>query len=149
MIMDALGQKVMHGWLQNRHQTLVPLTLNLRVLSDPQRALIAGALAGLLLAGRPRAEAMAVSPALRKWLEELGGDPASVAEFDRALSDPPSLDRILEATLELDVPVYAYMASLIASDPRFPASVLLSDVLQARFELGTGVVRSVMRRYRR
>ncbi len=32
---EALGQKVLHAFLQNRHQTLVPLTLNLRCWSRP------------------------------------------------------------------------------------------------------------------
>lgn len=149
MVMDTLGQKVMHGWLQNRHQTLVPLTLNLRVLSAQQRTLVAGALAGLLLAGRPRDDALAAAPTLRTWLQDLGADPASLDVFDQALLAPPTFDHIMECTLELDVPAYTYTAGLTASDPRFPASMLLCDVLQARFELPTAVARSMTRRYRR
>ena len=149
MLMESLAQKVMHGWLQNRHQTLVPLTLNLRVLAEPQGAVVAGAAAGLLLAGRPREDAMAAAPKLRAWLDDLGADSASLAAFDRALSAPPPLDQIMERTLELGVPVYTYMTGLTASDPRYPASGLLCDALQARFELPIAVARSVARRYRR
>lgn len=149
MLMESLGQKVLHGWLQNRHQTLVPLTLNFRVLSGEQRAAVAEALAALVLAGRPRADALAASAGLREWLGRLGADADSLAAFERALAAPPALDRVIEGALALDVPVYVFVAALNASDPRFAASLLLCDVLQARFELGSAVVRSVTRRYRR
>jgi uncharacterized membrane protein YebE (DUF533 family) len=38
--MEALAVKVLDGWLQNRHQTLFPLTLNLRSLDASGRELL-------------------------------------------------------------------------------------------------------------
>lgn len=149
MVTQALAQKVMHGWLQNRHQTLVPLTLNMRVMTQTQRTLVASALAALLLAGRPREAAQEQAAAMRAWLVGLGAEPPVVGAFDAAMQAPPPLDRVIEQARELDVPVFVFAAGLVASDPRFPASLLLCDVLQARFELPSAAVRSVTRRYRR
>ena len=149
MVDEALAQKLLHAWLQNRHQTLVPLTLNFRVLSEAQRELIVGAMAALLLAGRPRAEAEAAQPALREWLAGMKAEPGVVAAFDAAMLAPPPLDQVMDRALALDVTVFVFVAALAASDARFPASLLLCDVLEARFELPSAVARSAIRRYRR
>ena len=37
-IAEAVGQKVLHGFLQNRHQTLMPLSVNLARLAEADRA---------------------------------------------------------------------------------------------------------------
>ncbi len=40
LILASLGQKILHGWSQNRQQTLFPLTVNLRTLAPDARDLI-------------------------------------------------------------------------------------------------------------
>ena len=40
VITTALGQKVLHGWMQNRFQTRYPLTLNLRNETPAAAALV-------------------------------------------------------------------------------------------------------------
>ena len=149
MVDEALAQKLLHAWLQNRHQTLVPLTLNFRVLSAEQRAAVFGVLAALLFAGRPQADAEAAIPAMRSKLGGLGADASGLAALEQALQAPPPLHLALERAQSLDLAVYAYVMALMASDPRYPASLLFCDVLQARFDLPSAVVRSATRRYRR
>lgn len=149
VLADALATKVLHGWLQNRHQTLVPLTLNFRVLTPEQRQAIIDGLATLLLAGRPRADASAAAPGLRHWLAGLGAEPEALTAFDRALVATPPIDGVFERAAALDLAVYLYVAAITASDPKFPASLILADVVQARFDLPNAVIRSATRRYRR
>ncbi len=149
VIADSLSAKVLNGWLQNRHQTLVPLTLNLTVMSAPQREAVATSLAAILLAGRGPEEALDVVPMLRNWLSGLGADPATLAAFDAALETPPPINAVFDQAQSLDLTIYAYVAALMASDARYPASLILCDLVQARFELPTPVVRSATRRFRR
>lgn len=149
VVHDALGVKVLHGWLQNRHQTLMPLTFNVATLSAPQRAALARMLASFLLIGRPSSEATEFGPTLRTWLSGVGGDPDTLVAFDQALTVPLPLNEIFDLAQELDLSIYAYVAALMASDTRYPVSVMLCDMVQARFDLPTAIVRSAARRYRR
>ncbi len=140
---------MLHGWLQNRHQTLVPLSLNLGRLTPEQRQVVIDGLAALLLAGRPRAAANQAAPALREWLASRGADPDAVAAFDRALVATPPLDSVFERAASLDLAVFIYVAAIVASNARYHASALLADVVQSRFDLPSAVARSAMHRYRR
>lgn len=149
VIQDALGVKVLHGWLQNRHQTLMPLTFNVATLSAPQRAALARMLASFLLIGRPSSEAVEFGPTLRTWLSGVGGDPDTLMAFDQALTVPLPLNETFDLAQELGLSIYAYVAAIMASDTRYPVSVMLCDMIQARFDLPTATVRSAARRYRR
>lgn len=149
VVHDALGAKVLHGWLQNRHQTLMPLTFNVATLSAPQRAALARMLASFLLIGRPSSEAADFGPTLRIWLGSVGGDPDTLMAFDQALTVPLPLNETFDLAQELGLSIYAYVAALMASDTRYPVSVMLCDMVQARFDLPTAIVRSATRRYRR
>ena len=149
VIQDALGVKVLHGWLQNRHQTLMPLTFNVAALSAPQRAALARMLASFLLIGRPSSDAIEFGPTLRLWLSGVGGDPDTLVAFDQALAAPLPLNQTFDLAQELGLSIYAYVAALMASDTRYPVSVMLCDMVQARFDLPTAIVRSATRRYRR
>ncbi len=149
VIAEALGAKVLHGWLQNRHQTLMPLTLNLSVMAEDQQARLARILASLLLAGRPADAAAELGPTLRSWLSGLGAGHATVAAFDQAMDDPLPLNVIFEIAQRNELTIYTYVAALVASDTRFPVSTMLCDVVQTRFDLPAALVRSAVRRYRR
>ncbi|RYY15079.1 MAG: hypothetical protein EON55_07095 [Alphaproteobacteria bacterium] len=149
VVQDALGAKVLHGWLQNRHQTLMPLTFNVGALSAMQRAALARMLASFLLIGRPSSEAFDLAPTLRTWLKSVGGDDGTLMDFDQALTVPLPLNEAFDLTQELGLSTYAYVAALMSSDTRYPVSVMLCDMVQARFDLPTAVVRSAVRRYRR
>lgn len=149
VIQDALGVKVLHGWLQNRHQTLMPLTFNVGTLSATQRAALARMLASFLLIGRPSQEAVDFAPTLRTWLSGVGGDTDTVVAFNQALSVPLPLNEAFDLAQALGLSIYAYVAALVTSDTRYPVSVMLCDMIQARFDLPTAMVRSAVRRYRR
>lgn len=149
VVAEAIGTKLLHSWLQNRHQTLMPLSLNLAVMAPRQREGLARILASMLLAGRPAAEAGEAAPALRSWLAGLGADAAALESFDRALDAPLPLNVVFEVAQADELTIHAYVATLVASDARFPVSVMLCDMVQARFDLPTAMVRSAIRRYRR
>ncbi len=53
LILASLGQKILHGWSQNRQQTLFPLTVNLRTLAPDARDLILRAMAAAMTAVAP------------------------------------------------------------------------------------------------
>ena len=148
-VAEALGAKVLHGWLQNRHQTLMPLSLNLAIMQPEQRAGLARILASLLLAGRPAADAVEFAPVLRNWLAGLSADLDVLSSFDAAIETPLPLNVVFETALTYELTIYTYVAALMASDARYPVSVMLCDVVQARFDLPTAMVRSAVRRYRR
>ena len=149
VISDALSAKLLHGWLQNRHQTLMPLTLNLSLMTSEQQEYLAGISASLLLAGRSADDAAEFAPVMRSWLSGLGGGTTALAAFDRAIEAPMPLNVIFEMAQASELTIYTYVSALMASDPRFPVSVMLCDMVQARFDLPTALVRSAVRRYRR
>lgn len=149
VISDTLSAKLLHGWLQNRHQTLMPLTLNLSLMTGEQQEHLAAISASLLLAGRPADAAAEFAPVLRSWLSGLGGEISALAAFDRATETPMPLNVIFETAQASELTIYTYVSALMASDPRYPVSVMLCDMVQARFDLPTALVRSAVRRYRR
>ena len=148
-VIEALGGKLLHSWLQNRHQTLMPLSLNMALMSPRQRQGLARILASMLLAGRPAADASEAAPGLRAWLAGLGADDAVLIDFDQALETPLPLNVMFETALADELMIYAYVATMMASDTRFPVSVMLCDMVQARFNLPPALVRSAIRRFRR
>src|SRR4051794_41664606 len=50
MVEESRGQKVLHAWLQNRHQTLYPLALNFRSLRPEEVGLVVHAMAAAITA---------------------------------------------------------------------------------------------------
>ena len=149
VINETLGVKLLHGWLQNRHQTLMPLTLNMSIMTRDQQDALARIMATLLLAGRPADAAAEFSPVLRTWLSGLGAGIDTVATFDAAIEAPLPLNALFETAQAGELTIYTYVAALMASDTRYPVSVMLCDLVQARFDLPTALVRSAVRRYRR
>ncbi len=142
-LVDGLAEKVLHGWLQNRHQTLFPLTVNLRSLQPVQVAALAEWAAVAALATREEGVAM------RAWLGSTGAEEAVLAGYDAALASPPPLDRALAAVARNGIAAYAYVAALIAVDSQDPAAAPFLDYVAARLALPATVVRSAVRRYRR
>ena len=142
-VVDSLAEKVLHGWLQNRHQTLFPLTVNLRSLKPEQGAALAAWMAVAALATRE------ADAAPREWLGSVGADAAVLAVFDAALADPPALSEALAGVMRNGLAAYAYVAALIATDPRDAATPPFLDYVATRLALPTTVVRSAVRRYRR
>lgn len=146
VIREALAQKILQGWLQNRHQTLFPLTVNLVRLESAQVGLLLQAVGVALSAGGP------VDPAREElaaaWLASVGASAEQVRGFADALKDPPPLDRLMRDLQDADLGAYAYAMALAVVDQREAANQLFVEYLAARLGLPTNVVRSVNRRYR-
>ena len=147
---ESVLSKVLHGWLQNRHQTLFPLALNVRALDRRQRETLARITAVLLLAehGHHRSQAdLAREGEARRWLVGVGAEHDTLEAMDEALLDPPAISRVIDAVLEYGLASYAYVAALICLDPRDGPGLHLADYLAARMALPITLVRSANRRY--
>jgi hypothetical protein len=166
MLREAVMAKVLHGWLQNRHQTLFPLAVNLRTLDAAQRATLARITAVLLLAeGAPPPEAPGTTredpsreaemreaggeARARRWLLAAGADAETMRTLDEALADPPASSRAIDAVLAQGLAPYAYVAALVALDTRDGPGPHLLEYLAARLALPATLVRSANRRHRR
>lgn len=137
---------MLNGWLQNRQQTLFPLTVNLHTL-DP-------ALVGLLL--RVVALGVAVGPpadarrleAVRSWLTSVGATSEQVAAFDAALGEPVLAGALLHGLEVNGLGAYAYAMSLAALDQRDAHTQPFLGFLAARLAVPASVVGSARRRQR-
>lgn len=143
----SLSGKVLDGWLQNRHQVLVPLTLRLGRLVPEDAALVMRFAAVAVLNatdGGPAARHFA-----ERWLRDIGAPAEGLGPFAAALEDPPPLSRILSALGARDLGAYAYAAAVAAVDTRAPAGRLFAGFVAARLALPADAVRSIDRRARR
>ncbi len=143
----SLGGKVLEGWLQNRHQVLVPLTLRLGRLSPDDAALVMRFTAVAVL-NATDAGATARRFAER-WLREVGAPAEGLQSFEAALGEPPPLSLVLSALRERDLGPYAYAAAVAAVDTRAPVARLFAGFIAARLNLPADAVRSIDRRARR
>jgi hypothetical protein len=141
----VLSQKVLHGWLQNRHQTLFPLAVNLRNMEPDQAAQLAAMAAIAARAGGGPAEEGLQRAAT--WLRSLGADAGVLRAFDEASQHPPALSATLTSLQEAGLAPYAYVAALIALDPRDAVGRRFLDYLAERLALPPTLVRSADRRY--
>ncbi|QDJ07962.1 Hypothetical protein HVPorG_00457 [Roseomonas mucosa] len=150
LLHEAVAQKLLHGWLQNRQQTLFPLSLSLRGLPEAQLALLAGIMAVSMLAGlRPPDEERGESPGWVQRLALLRGDEALPARIEAALHQPPPLSQVLREAQAAGLAAHAYVAALVVSDPRDETGRLFLDYLATRLALPPAMVRGAERRYRR
>ena len=147
VLTESLAEKVLNAWLQNRHQTLYPLTVNLRPLDAVQAALLARMMAFAMLAGTDAPNPERVEAAL-VWLGQVGGGDEVKQAFRAALAVPEPLSGLLREIHGVGLTAYAYVVSLVATDPRDAAGQLFLDYLAARLALPANVARSADRRYR-
>ena len=152
IIDSALSQKILHGWLQNRHQVLVPLTFKLNRLGAADADLLMRFAAAALL--NASAAGDAATRALEHWLKGAGADEAACGAFRAALTDTAPLDRLIAAIHEAaprerGLASFAYAVAVAAADLRSPAGRLFADYVAARLMLPADAVRSVDRRARR
>jgi hypothetical protein len=140
---EALAAKALHAWLQNRHQTLFPLTLNLRVLDPGARAL----LVRLVAASAALAPGGGAEPGrLRDALDGAGAGDAEGRLLEEALAAPDPLPALLEALREAGLGAHAYAAALLVLDRRGPVERAWLDFLAARFALPAEVSGDLERR---
>ncbi len=143
----SLSQKVLDGWLQNRHQVLVPLTFRLERLGPEDVGLLMRFMATAVLNASPADDT--ARRIAERWLGDIGAKPEAVALYREALDAPVPLSFLIQAIRESDLAPYAYAAAVAAIDTREPVARLFADFIAARLALPADAVRSVDRRYRR
>ncbi|MFO1057618.1 MAG: DUF533 domain-containing protein [Dongiaceae bacterium] len=146
ILRDATATKLLGAWLANRHQTLVPHTLNFRVLAPEQAALLIALMAAAVQAdGR-------VDPVEERHMEQalarVGAGPEAIGTLRAALGQPQPLSRLLGEVQQAGLAAHAYAAVLLALDRRSRVNRAFLDYLAARLALPAGVAAGLERRYR-
>lgn len=143
---EVLAEKLLNGWLQNRQQTLFPLTVNLRTLTPAWVGLLLR-LTALAIAVGPPADAARLHT-VRSWLISVGATPDHVLAFDAALDEPMLPGALLHELQTANLGAYAYAMSLGALDHRDAYAQPFLEFLAARLAVPASIVRSVRRRQR-
>lgn len=143
VIEASLAQKVLFGWMQNRHQTLYPLVLNLRNMDGGEKKLIVDAIALALQAGEhdgsgQRAEA---------WLGSVGGDADDLVALTEAQRAPRPINTFVMAVRSAGQGPQAYAAAVGALSRRDLVNRRFHDYFAARLGIADEVARSMNRRY--
>ncbi|MGG5889039.1 DUF533 domain-containing protein [Falsiroseomonas sp. HC035] len=146
IVQEALAAKVLGAWLQNRHQTLFPLTLNLGTLDAGGRALVVRMMVAAADAdgGIDEAERDRIGAAL----DAIGAGEAERRLLPEAMAAPLPLGALLNHVMEARLGPHAYAASLLALDRRSRVNQAWLDYLAARLALPEEVTASLNRRYR-
>ena len=138
---------MLDGWLQNRHQILVPLAFRLDRLPVADTVLLMR-FAGVVLLNASAADAHATRAAER-WLAEVHAGDAGIAAFRAAILAPAPLSVLLAAVRERNLEPYAYAVAVAAADTREATGHLFANYIAARLALPADAVRSIDRRFRR
>jgi hypothetical protein len=144
---EAVGQKLLHGWLQNRHQTLMPLSVNLARLPAEDRAALAR-FAALAASAGNRED---VAGRLSAWLAAAGADAGTLAAYEAARLSPPALaPSLAEVTAPAQASI-AYVLALVAAreGESGDAGHAFADYVARRLALPSAALRSAQRRYGR
>lgn len=137
LLQEQVAAKLLHGWLQNRHQTLFPLALNLGNLPPAHGALLARCMQATA--------AMTGAPPPLEALAAAGGGVAEKA----ALAEPaPALPVLLASLRQEGLGAHAYTAALLSAADG-PSGQAWLDYLAAAFALPATVTADLRRRGRR
>ncbi|WP_066922016.1 hypothetical protein [Methylobacterium sp. CCH5-D2] len=142
-IAEVIGQKVLHGWLQNRHQTAIPLNINVGRLQQSEAEAIVRFAAVAALAGGEASSPCVV----RSWLAGVGTAPDLLATYDASLHSPPALDKALAAITDADLALIAFVLSLVAARNASPPARAFADYVAAHRSIPTATVRAALRRH--
>ncbi len=144
---DAMAQKVLHGWVRNRNQTLHPLTLNLSALSPAQAGLLLEMVALALAAGGDVSEGQLKRAAAA--IEAAHGGAALAARLPALLASPRPLHVVFDALRDADLTGSAYAITVAAVDQRDLTNRAFAAYAASRLAIPETVSRSIGRRYRR
>ena len=146
VVVESLGQKVLHGWLQNRHQTLLPLTLDLRSMGIAERTLVLRTVAAAMAAGGQGCDLDLAQGALAR----IGAGERERRLLADAFAGTLPTDRpdLFDALQEARLGTHAYGAALLAVDQRDRVTQRWLAYLAARLALPDDAVASLHRRYR-
>lgn len=145
VIVETIAEKILAAFLQNRNQTLFPLTVNMASLRAREKALLVEAVAAAMQADGAAEpdETEQVAAALRS----MGAGDAERELLGEHLARPRPLPALLADIQDANVSALAYAASLMAVDRRIAVNELYLDYLAARLALPSEVVVSLNRRY--
>ncbi|MCG7360760.1 hypothetical protein MHZ93_05790 [Roseomonas sp. ACRSG] len=139
LLQEQVATKLLHAWLQNRHQTLFPLALNLQSLEPAQRWL-------LLRAMVATASMTGTGPeALPPLLPSIGGGEAECAALEEAWNSPMSLPALLAELRQAALGAHAYTLALLVAG-QDPVGRAWQDYLAASFALPADVTSDLQRR---
>ncbi len=142
----VVGTKLLEGWLANRRQTLVPHTLNFRVLASEQTGLLLAFMAAAAQAdGEVDAREVRQLPLA---LQRVGAGEAEARRLEAALAEPQHMGALLERVQEAGLGTHAYAAALLAMNRRGRANRAFLGYVAARLALAPDVTGSLERRYR-
>jgi len=144
VIEASLAQKVLFDWMQNRHQTLYPLVLNLRNMTPPERRLIVGAAALALQAGERDDQA---GRRAETWLRSVGGNDEDVAALAETQQLPCPIDAFVASVRSAGQGPQAYAAAVGALSRRGLVNRRFHDYFAARLGIADEVARGMNRRY--
>ncbi|MCQ8239747.1 hypothetical protein [Rhizosaccharibacter radicis] len=141
-----LARKVLHGWGQNRNQTLHPLTLNFSSMPAADASVVMEAVACALLAtGQDDADRVARADGALRMVH---ASPAQLDALHRALGEPPALHLVLRRLHRSRMGGHAYAATLRALDLRDGGAASFARYMAGRLGLPEDVASSLERRYR-
>ncbi len=144
IIQSSLAQKVLHGWMQNRHQTLYPLVLSLRNMTTVEKRLIVGAMAFALQAGELDGQS---EQRAEVWLRSVGGGMEEIAALGAARLAACPVDRFVAAVRSAGQSPQAYAAVVGTLGRRGIVNRRFHDYFAARLGIADEVARSLNRRY--
>lgn len=142
----AVATKLLGGWLANRQQTLVPHTLNFRVLDRAQTDLLLAVMAAATQADG-QIDTREVRQ-LRLALRQVGAGEEVARRLEAALAEPQHLGVLLLRVQEAGLTTHAYAAALLAINRGARVNRAFLDYLAARLGLSPEVTGSLERRYR-
>ncbi len=144
IIQSSLAQKVLHGWMQNRHQTLYPLVLTLHNMTEVEKHLIVGAIAFALQAGEPDEQS---GQRAEVWLRSVGGGAGEVAALAEARCAACPVDHFVADVRSAGQGPQAYAAAVGTLGRRGIVNRRFHDYFAARLGIADEVARSMNRRY--
>ena len=145
-IAEGLAVKLLSGWLENRHQTLMPHTLNFGVLPPEHAELLI-----LVMAAAAQADGE-IDPSEERQiplaLERVGAGEAEAGRLRHAFTTPRPLGPLLAQVHVAGLGAHAYAAALLAINRSNRVNQLFLDYLAARLALAPDVAESLESRYR-
>ena len=146
MLLDSLSGKVLGAWLQNRHQTLYPLAMNLRNVSSDQTAILLDVAAVCLLATGTADEVRLGR--VHAWLATVGGTDEHRRTLSAAVASAPTLHSLLRRVLDAHLGPFGFAVALATLDQRESGNRLFLEFLAIRLGLPGDMSRSLAQRYR-
>ncbi|MGG5812018.1 hypothetical protein [Falsiroseomonas sp. CW058] len=139
MLREAIAQKVLLGWAENRQQVAVPLAVNLGRMPPAEAGLVVQAMAAALALAGPPSEAAR---------QRLGAALARAGGAGLPVPERPDLLALFAALEGAGLGPHAYAASLMVLDRREKLARAWLDLLAARFALPAELLAGLARRYR-